>query len=444
MLQQVDLLIVGAGPAGLAHAFWRARDNASLDYRIVDAAPRPGGWVQTRRVEGYLCETGPQGIRPCDASDEFLSALGIEDRVVPADPGAKLRFLARDGRLHPLPSGPGALLKTDIFSLGGKLSLFLEPLRSRGNHAEESLAAFVGRRLGRQAVPLAEAMASGVYGGDAHQIEMAAAFPAIARLEREHGSLLRGMMRRRKTTAPATPRPVLATFDGGMELLVQRAREAVGSRLILGRAVTAVSRRDDDWSVTLGGEVTTEIRARELVLAIPARHAAPLLEPVDHELSGALTRIPYASIANIYLGFEEDDARETLQGFGFLLDRREKSPMLGAIYCSSVFPQSAPKGKFLVRIMAGGVLNPLTHDRDEEDLAAEAETMLRHYTGLDARLVFKRVYKAQDAIPQYVRGHGARVRHIRRLTAAHAGLHLIGNSYDEVSIVGQFHRPSGQ
>ena len=70
--------------------------------------------------------------------------------------------------------------------------------------------------------------------------------------------------------------------------------------------------------------------------------------------------------------------------------------MLGAIYCSSIFPQSAPGGRFLVRVMAGGMVHPEAVARDEEDLAAAAEAMLRGYTRLAAPLVFKRVYKVRD------------------------------------------------
>jgi oxygen-dependent protoporphyrinogen oxidase len=444
MAMETDLLIVGAGPAGLAHAFWRSRAEPGLDYRIVDSAPEPGGWVRTRRIEGYLCESGPQGIRPSVVSDEFFAALGIEQSQIPADPQAKLRYLARDGELHPLPSGPGTLLSTDIFSLGGKLSLFLEPFRSRGADAEESLAEFANRRLGKQTVPLAEAMASGVCGGDAHEIEMAAAFPGIARIEQEHGSLTRGMLRRRKTTKQATPRPVLCSFAGGMGTLVQHLRSTVGGRLLLGREVVGISKQQDAWSIVLGGDVTSEIHARRLVLAVPARHASRLLQSLDRELSDALAQIPFASVANIYLGFQGTDAADAMRGFGFLLDRREQSPMLGAIYCSSVFPQSAPKGKFLVRVMAGGVLHPEALDRDEEDLVNEAELMLRRYTGLKSALVFKRVYKARNAIPQYVRGHSTLVRRIKELSAGHDRLHLIGNSYDDVSVVGQLRHPDSR
>ncbi|MCA8955908.1 MAG: protoporphyrinogen oxidase, partial [Planctomycetes bacterium] len=322
----------------------------------------------------------------------------------------------------------------------GKLGLLLEPLRRRGGDPEESLAAFVGRRFGRQTVPLAEALASGVFGGDAHRLEMSAAFPAITEMEREHGSLVRGMFARRKQ--PRVRRPPLATFRGGMEAMVQALRHRLEHRLVLGRRAVALERDGTTWRVRLDGSPERTLTCRELVLAIPARCAAPLLHPLDSGLAAELAAIPFASIANIYLGFADGDARERLSGFGFLLDRTEASPMLGAIYCSSVFPKCAPPGKFLVRVMAGGMLHPDALERSEEELARDAEAMLRGYTGLRAQLLFRRVYKVRAAIPQFVTGHRRRVAAIRTLASRLPGLQLIGNSYDAVSVVGQMVRPA--
>jgi oxygen-dependent protoporphyrinogen oxidase len=440
---ETDLLVVGAGPAGLAHAFWRQHAEPHLDLCVVDRCPEPGGWVRTRRIEGFLCEQGPQGVRPDAVSDAFFDALGITGQIVPASPAARQRFIARDGTLHPLPTGPGGLFKTDIFTLAGKLSLCLEPFRGTHGDAEESLADFVGRRFGSQAVPLAEAMASGVYGGDAHQIEMGSAFPAVKNLEHQHGSLLRGMIKRRRAAKgrPEPKRPPLHSFRSGMETMVQAIRTRLARHLRLGREVTAIRRRDERWVVTLGGEVETQIAARELVLAIPARRAAELLRELDPELAASLALTPFASVANVYLGFWRSDVEDQLSGFGFLLDRRENSKVLGAMYCSSFFPDHAPADKFLVRVMAGGVLHPEAVEATDAALISDAEKLLRGYTGITGPLIFSRVSRARDAIPQYIRGHGSRLRQVRALTARHEGLRLIGNSYDAVSVVGQLAQP---
>ncbi len=439
---QTDLLIIGAGPAGLCHAFWRLQQDPDLDVRIVDKAPQPGGWVQTRRTEGYSCEMGPQAYRPCDKSDALITALEMESRVVPCNDAAKLRFIARGGSLHPLPMGPRDLLRSKLFSLVGKLRLVTELFRKSRSPAGETLAEFVRRRFGSQAVPLAEAMASGVFGGNAHRLEMAAAFPKVLELEAKHGSVMKalGAMAKERKAAEQDgrkPRAALCTFKTGMEELIQALRQRLNDRLVLGWEISRVRRIRDRWTAFLAGDSATTITANELVIAVPADTAALLLPDVDTELAAELLAIPFADIVNVYLGFWESDAAGKLEGFGFLMDRSENSPYLGAIYASSLFPDRAIENKFLVRILAGGALYEGFGERDEEDIAREAEGVLRRYTGLTGQLLFKRVHKLRDAIPQYVVGHADRVRHIQDLCGRHPGLRLIGNSYHDVSVVGQ-------
>lgn len=436
---QTDLLIIGAGPAGLCHAFWRLQQDPDLDVRIVDKAPQPGGWVQTRRTEGYSCEIGPQAFRPNDDSDALVAALGMESRVVPCNETAKLRFIARGGQLHALPMGPKELLGTSLFTFGGKLRLMSEPFRKSRSPAGETLAQFTRRRFGKQAVPLAEAMASGIFGGDAHRLEMAAAFPKVLEMEAEHGSLLKAMgaLARERKAAQRKPRPALCTFKAGMEELIQTLRQKLSKHLVLGWEVSRVRPIRDRWTAFLAGDSATTITAKELVLAIPAHTASVLLPDVDAELAEELRAIPFADIADIYLGFWASDVQQKLTGFGFLMDRSENSPYLGAIYASSLFPDRAMKDRFLVRVLAGGALNEGFLERDEETMAAEAEQLLRDYTGITGQVLFKRVYKLRHAIPQYVEGHHDRVRRIERLAGRHSGLRLIGNSYHDVAMVGQ-------
>ncbi len=446
---QTDLLIVGAGPAGLAHAFWRLQAQPDLRVKIVDQQPQPGGWVQTRRIEGYSCEVGPQALRPTAVSDDLVQALNLQDQIVPAQSTASMRYIGRGGKLLALPNGPGSLLKSPLFGLFGVLSLLAEPLRRSKSPERESMAAFLGRRLGKRTIPLAEAMASGVYGGDAHNLEMAAAFPAMVKMEHEHGSLLSAMLHRRKEKKgkpPEPKRPAMHTFTSGMESMIQALRQQLQDSLILGREVTAIdknaAKNTDGWSVTLGGEAESQWQTQELVLALPACRAATLLRPTDAALADDLQDIPFASLANVYLGFNEADVQEQLKGFGFLLDRGEESPVLGAIYCSSIFPDRCVPGKFLLRMMVGGARYPDIVGMEDQEIADLATETLRRYTGVQAPLQFQRVIKVRQAIPQYVLGHCERMQRIRQRQEAHAGLSLIGNSYDEISVTAQLGKPS--
>ena len=115
--------------------------------------------------------------------------------------------------------------------------------------------------------------------------------------------------------------------------------------------------------------------------------------------------------------------------------------MLGAIYCSSIFPESSPDGRFLVRVMAGGVLHPQSLHETDQTLTQQAEDMLRAYAGVDAPCRFQRVIRATAAIPQYTIGHSQRLTRIRDLTSKLPNLQLLGNSYEAVSVTGQLGHP---
>ncbi|MDP6929473.1 MAG: protoporphyrinogen oxidase [Planctomycetota bacterium] len=436
---KVDVLIVGGGPAGLARAFWLQRSAPSLKVLVVEAEARSGGYCWTRRFDGYSCEIGPQAFRPDEESDALIAALGMEDRVVPAAEGARLRWVAKDGRLQALPNGPGGLVRTALLSPLAKFRLLAEPFCSRGEDPEETLADFVGRRFGRQAIPLAEAMASGVYGGDAHSIEMASAFPTLAHWERKHGSLLKGARAARRSKDGKT-RPALCTFRDGIEELIAALGRELADQIQVGSCVESITRDGSGWAVRLAGESSATIEADELVLAIPARSAAGLLQPVDSILASDLAGIDFASIANVYLGFEAE-VGEQFPGFGFLLTAAEKSPVLGAIYCSSIFPGCAPAERFLVRVMAGGARFGDYLDRDDEEISDEAQRALQRYAGVTASPCFQRVVKLPRAIPQYTRGHRKRMERIGSRLSQLPGLILAGNSYEQVSLVGQLGRP---
>src|SRR4029450_2759980 len=99
-----------------------------------------------------------------------------------------------------------------------------EPLIRPTAAEDEAIAAFAARRIGPEAAQaLVDPMVSGIYAGDAAQLSMRAAFPAIWQLERDHGSVLRGMFarggRRRSTSSSAPRLGRLVSFAEGIEAL---------------------------------------------------------------------------------------------------------------------------------------------------------------------------------------------------------------------------------
>jgi oxygen-dependent protoporphyrinogen oxidase len=91
-----------------------------------------------------------------------------------------------------------------LFSAAAKLALLREPfLRPSPADAEETIAAFVRRRLGSEFLDYAiDPFVAGIYAGDPEQISVRAAFPKLHALEQRWGSLIRGDPRCARTPPP--------------------------------------------------------------------------------------------------------------------------------------------------------------------------------------------------------------------------------------------------
>ena len=147
---QSDLLIVGGGPAGLAMAFWRRRQSPTLRIRVLEASDHPGGWVRSEQRKGYLCEHGPQSIRPTEDFKRLVDALGVEDQIVDPSASASTRWLGRGGKLFRVPSSPIGLLKSPLLTWRGKWRLSRETRIARNPVKEpsESMAAWPSMQAG--------------------------------------------------------------------------------------------------------------------------------------------------------------------------------------------------------------------------------------------------------------------------------------------------------
>src|SRR5206468_9097464 len=159
----------------------------------------------------------------------------VKDRLLPASESSrKHRYLFLDGRLQALPAGLGAFLRSPLLSLRGKLALLTEPFRWRGRAGnDESVAAFARRRSGREAAAVfADALCTGIHGGDPELLSARAAFPRLTAFEAGHGSIVRGMIhaaRRRRAEARAreeSPTPArMWSFREGLHVLTDTLRD---------------------------------------------------------------------------------------------------------------------------------------------------------------------------------------------------------------------------
>ncbi len=435
--------IVGGGITGIAAALRVIARGGTVD--LLEAGPRLGGTIATVRRDGFVIETGPDSfITDKPWALALCERMGLAGDLVPTHETDRRTYVARGDRLCPLPDGflllaPTSLwplVRSPLFSLAGKLRMGLDlVLPRRRDGADESLADFVRRRLGREALErVADPLASGIYTGDPDELSLRATMPRFAEMEARHRSLILGLRRRAseaKGVAGARYGLFLSHRDG-MGALADALAARIPERSIhLRTAVDAIARTPDGWRLRARDRT---LDADAVVLACPARVAASLVRPHDAGAATALDAIPHASSAVVTLGVRTADLPRGLPGFGFVVPAVDGRDVLACTFSSRKWPGRAPDGSDLVRVFVGGVRRPELVARDDAALIAIARRELARFLDLRAAPLFARVDRWIAAMPQYTLGHEARVREIETRLARVPGLALAGNAYHGVGI----------
>jgi len=411
----VKIAVIGGGLSGLCTSHHLVKGGH--DVTCFEASPRPGGLIRSVHQSGYLCEVGPQAI--LDGAPEVRSLfddLDLTPRVCAPGPAATRRLIYVDGRLRALPTGPGSLMSTNLLSLAGKWRLMREPTINQPAPAEdESVFDFAARRGGREvAEKIAAPAVLGVFAGDAAALSMRSAFPRMAALEAEHGSLMKGLKAARKQGVTAG-RSV--SFPEGLEELPRALAARLDGRLVTLKV--GPIKRD------LAGWLIERERFDAAVVALSPLAAAEVLREVAPGAATGLRALELASVAVVCLGFNRTDIGMDLDAYGFLVARGQKPTILGCQYESTVFPGRAPAGSTLLRVILGGTFEPHAVDKDEAGLVDQAVGDLRLIAGLSAPPDFTAVWRLRQVLPQYHLGHERRVQAIESAAAKNLRLHLL-------------------
>jgi protoporphyrinogen/coproporphyrinogen III oxidase len=440
------IVIVGAGLTGLALAFRARHLLPRAVIHLLEQRDRPGGNIWTEYREGFRVEAGPNGFLDSKPTTLHLCRnLDLGSRLIAGSEGSrKNRYVFWNGKLQALPGSLWGFATSRLLSVKGKFNVLWEKYRKRPRdlNRDESVAEFVRRRAGNEAAELfADAMVTGIHGGDPEQLSMKAAFPRVTQFERDHGSVMRGMthasrVRRRKAEARGEPYspPQMWSFRMGLRTMVERLHDEIGGSLRLRARIRKVEYVESSRHWEVYGEGQERWRADHLVLACPAYEQAALLGDLDPVLSEELSAIRYNRIAVVALGFERSDCPGDLDGFGYIAPQRLKRDVLGVQWCSSIFPERAPEGYVLWRALCGGVQRQEMVDWDDDRLAKAVYEELKLAQGVRGEPVFRHIVRWPRAIPQYLIGHSERVERIEARNAKYPNLHLTGNAFKGVAM----------
>lgn len=448
------VVVIGAGLSGLAAAH-RIHQSAAaarrpVEVTVLESRPRVGGVIWTERSDGFTIEGGPDSfITNKPWGIDLCRTLGLADQLIETDPTHRRSFVVRNGQLLPVPEGfvlmaPQRILPiltTPVLSWRGKLRLLMDlVIPRRDSEAEESLASFVRRRLGREALErLVQPLVGGIYTGDPNDLSLKATLPQFLAMEQEHGSLILAARRQkagnRDRTSSGARYGMFVSLAEGMDVLPRTLADALPPGCVrLNTAARRLTRNGSGapWLVELLDG--PPIEADAVIMTTEAHATARLIDAEDPGLALQLRAIPYASSAIVNVAYRRDQIQHPLDGFGVVVPAIEGRSILAISFSSIKFPRRAPDGTALLRVFVGGATQPELFDLDDDALMTLVSRELGELIGVGGEPIFRQVARHSRAMPQYILGHRERVDAVRRRLVRHPRLFLTGIAFDGVGI----------
>jgi len=445
------VVVAGGGITGLVAA--RRLAQAGHSVTVVEQSDRLGGQVHTVHIAGRDVDLGAEAIHlPSPPARHLVEELGLLDSVVGSRPGQTWLWTGRALRVLPAgvtPSGPTRIrpvLTSRVMSVRGLGRAGLEPLVARMRaelpaDQDVSVGDFVSGRFGTEVTErFIDPLLGSLHAGDVHRLSLRACAPTLV----DAATTGRSLLHRRPSApapgqSPTTPVPMFASWPGGLATVVDALLKDLPVSVRLSTRVTSIAPDGDGYDLQVEGPAgaSEHLLADRIVLALPARAAAPLLEPHCNHACDVLTEAEVASVATVLVGFDRSatEGVRAFAGTGVLLRSNTNLLLKAATNLTRKWPQFADDELALVRLSAGRANDDRVAQLSDDELLAQLLQDLKVVTGLDAPPRLAYVHRWAEGLPQLRVGHLARLNAAReRLARTLPGVVLAGAAYDGIGL----------
>lgn len=427
------IAIVGAGLSGLSAAYHLVNKGFEGEIDLIEEG-QPGGKVHSENYEGAILEHGPETYFVRSPLVAKLSRdLGIAGDLLPASKSSNMRFLAKEGSLEKLPSGPLSFLFSSLIFFPQKIAL-LRGVRKKLGLWEELSMFEVARMLFGETI--AETFASpfsrGVYGCEAEDLEFAAAFPQIYERLSRGESLMKSIKgvaeaRREYWSSELGEESVqsmtkgIHSFRGGLQQLTDALYKEISGYEKVHRieaSVKGIERSGEQY--VLKGNKALPGKYNKILFTVQAERLSHIFSDLNGELTEKLSQMHYSPVNIVFQSWKKSEFSPN--GFGFLAPRKEKLPLLGTLYSSNIFPDRSRQDESVTKTIIAGDGN-LFSDDELSDISARTIQKL-HRT--KANPVWQKVVRHTPGIPRYFKGYSSWKREVEQMLKSHPGIELAG------------------
>ncbi|MGD9898467.1 MAG: protoporphyrinogen oxidase [Calditrichaceae bacterium] len=440
-IETIDTVIVGAGISGLTTAHNLVKKGIKV--KILEKNSRAGGSIRTEEKDGFLVEYGPNSaLETTPLLGELFKELKIDHQLIYASEKSNNRYIVRGGKLQALPMKALDFLKSSLFSTNAKLRLFKEPfIAPSPAETRETLAEFVERRLGKEFLDYAiDPFVAGVFAGLPEKLCVQSAFPKLYEVEQKYGSLIKGTIRgareRKKSKETSKQHAKMFSFEDGLQTVINALVKEIGDNLVADAEITGISKsKDGGYEVSYrneGEEIL--IRTKSVLLTVPAHVYEKL--PIHFELTPGdfFKTIPYPPVTMVFFGYKKKPENVNLDGFGFLIPRKENKKILGSIWSSTIFPNRAPEGGAAFTTFVGGSRQPENAMLSEDKITEMVEEDFKSLLGISQKPDVVVIKRWEKAIPQYNLEHIEMIGSVEKFEQMNPGMFISGNFRGGISV----------
>ncbi len=434
----MKIAIIGGGITGLSAA-WELQRRGT-EFTLLEASERWGGKVISSKLElkdgaHFLVEGGPDTLitRKPEAWD-LATELGLLDQVT--NPGSETSgtYVLDHASLHPIPVSPARFFSTPLLTLRGKLRLLAEPFRpARRDDEDESLADFVRRKLGQEALDkFIGPVLGGIYNTDPETQSIMVSSPIMREMEKDGGGLFAGaLLRMLRNSAKKNKNtvPRFFSFKNSLQALTDELVRQLKGDLRLNARVEKVTRDGNGYRVFIADG--NSIYADGVIFAMLANQTSAMIRELAPEASGRLDAIRHQNIGTLSLVYREADVPKEPYISGLMIPRREKRMIDAVTFTSRKMPERSSAGYSVVRVFIGGGA-PEMVDYPNERLLEATQKELGELLGIRATPQTWTAFRWQNGFPQAEVGHLKRIDEIEKHLPSNIA--LAGSSYRGIAV----------
>lgn len=423
-------IILGAGISGLSAAHFLSKK--SDDFLVLEGSDRVGGNIHSEKIDGYLCENGPNTVLLNNtALLQLIQELKLEEDVCkPSENAALNRFVLHNNKLQKIPTSPLQFLTSPLLKLSDKLLLLKEPFVEK-HKTSTSVAAFSTNRFGKGFYEqFILPFVTGIYAGNPEKMSVKHSLKLLWDMEQKHGSVFKGFQHKLKEQKKdGLPKVKMFTLPNGLGQLTDSIAENLGSKLQLNNKVERIEKIDSSYRIhTKQGSFECE----RIICSLPASVMSTIVE--EEELSQELQNIEYVPVDVFHFGFDKKQVKNQSPGFGLLTKATDNKHFLGLLFNSRIFPHTSPEGKELFTLIVGGSRQAYLCQEEPSKLQKTLLHEVSEILATSGTPCFSKHIRYQKAIPQYSLNHQQLLDCLKKHEANNPNFYILSNYTNGVSV----------